>query len=159
MIRMEMNGRDEVIAKLRAVSSPETRTAILDDLGNYLVNEAISRFENEQAPDGTGWKKSHRAETTGGKTLTLSGLLRDSITHEVSAARLEVGTAKKEAAIHQFGGEIKPKSADALAFRIGGHLILAKKVTMPARPFLGFTDADETEAVNIIHDHWSGALQ
>lgn len=159
MFTMEMQGKDEVLKKLAAVSNKATRSQILDDFGNYLVNEAIGRFESESGPDGETWEKSYRAKEEGGKTLTDSSILRSSITHEHSADRLEVGSAIAYAAIHQFGGEIKPVSAGKLAFRIGGNLILTDKVDMPARPYLGFTDQDEDELVHIIHDHWQEALQ
>lgn len=159
MIRMEIKGQDEILKKLRAVSAPETRAAILDDLGEHLVSMADLRFEREVGPDGIGWEQSERAKTEGGQTLTDTGHLRGSLAYEHSADRLEVGSAVKYAGIHQYGGEIRPKKAAKLAFKIGGRLILVDKVTMPARPFLGFTEADEAKTVHIISKHWSGALQ
>lgn len=150
MIRMEFQGGDEVLAKLAATASPTLRKSILDDFGKYLEDEAIYRFETETGPDGQPWQQSLRAKEEGGQTLTDDGHLRNSITHEATADKLEVGSARLYAAIHQFGGEIRPKTAKKLAFRIGGRLILADKVTMPARPFLGFTDADEQEFEYIV---------
>lgn len=40
------------------------------------------------------------------------------------------------AAIHQSGGEIRPKAGKALKFQSGGRWWTVKKVTMPARPFV-----------------------
>jgi phage gpG-like protein len=40
------------------------------------------------------------------------------------------------AAIHQLGGEIRPKNAKALKFFSGGRWWTVKKVTMPARPYM-----------------------
>jgi phage gpG-like protein len=40
------------------------------------------------------------------------------------------------AAIHEFGGIIRPKNAKYLVFQIGGKWISTKKVTMPAREWL-----------------------
>lgn len=159
MIRTQFEGTDEVIKKLAQVSSDSTRRQILDDFGSYLMSETQGRFETETGPDGEAWEESYRAKEEGGKTLTDSGILRDSITYENDADRLEVGSAMIYAAIHQYGGEIVPKSAGQLAFRIGGRLILTDKVEMPARPYLGFTDADEDELLAIINDNWEGALQ
>ena len=62
---------------------------------------------------------------------------------------VEIGTSQFAdewaggAAVHQFGGTIKPKSGKLLAFR--GHV--AKSVTIPARPYLGLSDADQNELV------------
>jgi phage gpG-like protein len=47
------------------------------------------------------------------------------------------------AAIHQWGGEIKPKSAKALF--VPGYGML-QKVTIPARPYLGVS-AEDTKAI------------
>lgn len=159
MIRMDIQGSDEVMTKLKAVSDKSVRRSILDDFGSYLVSVASDRFETETGPDGEKWEQSYRAKEEGGQTLSKDGHLRNSITHEASADKLEVGSNRIYAAIHQFGGEIKPKAAKQLAFRIGGHLILTDSVEMPARPYLGFTDADEVELNNIIHAHWKGTIQ
>lgn len=159
MIRMEFQGQDEVLKKLAAVTDNNIRGQIMDDFGSYMVSEIQSRFENEHGPDGEPWEKSYRAREKGGQTLNDSGILKQSITYAHTADKLEIGSAMIYAAIHQFGGEIKPKSADKLSFRVGGHFIQTSQVNMPARPYLGFTDDDEAELVNIIHDHWQGALQ
>lgn len=58
---------------------------------------------------------------------------------------VSVGSDRVYAAIHQFGGVIRPKAKPALAFTIGGQLILAKKVTMPARPFFPWVEGRMTE--------------
>lgn len=159
MIQIEVTGRDDVSKKLAAVSNPAARAGILSDFGAYLVDETSDRFETETAPDGTPWQQSLRARDEGGQTLTDTGILAGSITYNSNAQRLEVGTATQYAAIHQFGGDIVPKNAKALMFQIGGRFIQVQKVTMPARPFLGITDGDEAELVNIVHDHWQEALQ
>ncbi len=46
-----------------------------------------------------------------------------------------VANPMRYAAIHQFGGLIRPKSKQALRFQIGGRWVTVQKVTMPARPF------------------------
>jgi len=42
----------------------------------------------------------------------------------------------KYAAIHEFGGIIRPVSAPSLKFKIDGQWISAKQVVMPERPYL-----------------------
>lgn len=63
--------------------------------------------------------------------------LADSITYKfVSLGTIEVGTNIVYAAIHEFGGEIRPKTAKYLRFKIGGKTIFTKLVRMPKRPYL-----------------------
>jgi len=156
---MEFQGQDEVMQKLAAVSNRNIRGQIMDDFGQYMLSEIQSRFENETGPDGEAWEESTRAKEEGGQTLTDSAILKQSTAYEHSADKLEVGSAMVYAAIHHYGGEIKPKNAKKLMFKIGGHFITTDKVTMPARPIYGFTDQDEEELINIINDHWQGELQ
>ena len=47
-----------------------------------------------------------------------------------------VGSPVVYAAIHEFGGIIKPKNAKYLVFQINGKWIRTKKVTMPKREWL-----------------------
>jgi phage gpG-like protein len=45
-------------------------------------------------------------------------------------------------------------------FRLGGKLVHAKKVTVPARPYLGISAADRTASLAVVRDHieraWEG---
>jgi phage gpG-like protein len=70
-----------------------------------------------------------------------------------------VGTNVIYAAIHQFGGTIRPKSKRALRFRMGGRLFTLSKVSIPARPFLGLTPADRAEIAAIFADFQARALR
>jgi phage virion morphogenesis protein len=74
-------------------------------------------------------------------------MLRLSLTNEVQdgAWSTLVGATMEYAAIHQWGGEIRPRTAKALFVPGYGRL---KKVTIPARPYLGVSpdDADVIEA-------------
>lgn len=49
-----------------------------------------------------------------------------------------VGSDRVQAAIHQVGGVIRPKSARSLVFTLSGIVMRRKKVTMPPRPFFPF---------------------
>ncbi|MBK67919.1 MAG: phage virion morphogenesis protein [Rickettsiales bacterium] len=159
MIRLEFQGQDEVLKKLSAVSDRKTRGAIMDDFSQYLLAEVSNRFENEKGPDGEAWEKSYRAKQEAGQTLSDTGILKQSISSDHSADRLEIGSAMVYARIHQEGGIIKPINQEKLSFSIGGRFIQTDQVQMPARPYLGFSDADEEELINIVHDHWEGNIQ
>ena len=67
-------------------------------------------------------------------------------------ATLQIGTNKLYGAIHQFGGTIEPKAYPALVFRIDGKLCFARKVTIPARPYLGVSAEDRAEIPLLVQD-------
>lgn len=81
-----------------------------------------------------------------GKTLVKSGQLRNSISMRVAGGVLTIGSAALYARVHQFGATIVPKSAPYLKFKLpGGPFISTRKVTIPARPFLGVSAQDRLE--------------
>lgn len=111
-------------------------------IAGALRESATLRFHQGKAPDGSNWKKSHRALVTGGQTLILEGRLRDSLAAIGHARSLEVGTNVEYGGIHQFGGVIRPRNKRALAVPgIGPR----SSVTMPARTYLGISNGDEEE--------------
>jgi phage virion morphogenesis protein len=151
--RLELRGKDEALAELgRAVNALDHPRDMFDEIGMALVVSTQRRFEDEKEPGGNPWPKSIRALATGGKTLTDTARLSGSMTHEASDSGVAVGTNVIYAAIHQFGGVIKPVNAPKLAFRVLGELKFVDQVTIPARPFLGIDDDDETEILAIAGD-------
>jgi len=54
-----------------------------------------------------------------------------------------VGSPVIYAAIHEYGGIIRPINSEYLVFQIGGRWIRTKKVVMPARRWLSKSAADE----------------
>lgn len=142
-------------AALRAALVRMTKTLdnpkpVLDEIGGMLVASTLDRFERGQAPDGSDWQKSARAEAENGQTLVDTGRLRGSITHRASGDAVEVGTNVVYAAIHQFGGRIEAKNKKALSFPVGDGFAVVESVTMPARPFLGLNDADRSSILRIV---------
>ena len=59
-----------------------------------------------------------------------------------------IGSNKIYAAVHQFGATITPKSGQYLTFWMGGRLVKARSVTIPARPYLGISDDDSKIMMN-----------
>ena len=47
-------------------------------------------------------------------------------------------------------GRIRPRRATALHFRLGDTPIVARAVTIPARPYLGWGEAEAREAAAVI---------
>ncbi|WP_326522719.1 phage virion morphogenesis protein [Sphingomonas sp.] len=134
-------------------------------VGNVLLNRIRLCFKLGIDPWGSPWAKiKWRAPRTReddgkskGKSLTAAGraqlaanaqgksgaplrdtgLLQRSISAKADGDGVTLGTNKIQARIHQFGGVIKPKKAKMLAFPgPTGEIIFAKKVTIPARPYL-----------------------
>lgn len=97
---------------------------------------------------------------TGKKILTDRARLRRSLTghpvvgsarHEISGNRLTLGTNLIYARTHQEGAVIVPKKAKALAFSIGGgRSVFAKRVVIPARPFLLIKPQDPARIVEAV---------
>jgi phage virion morphogenesis protein len=132
------------------------RARLLQSIGLEMETQTQERFDTQQSPDGNTWKalaqKTQNYYASKGWTASRSilvgeGILRDSITSEVQggAWSVLVGATMEYAAIHQWGGEIRPKTAPYLFVPGYGRL---KKVTIPARPYLGVSpdDADVIEA-------------
>lgn len=109
-------------------------------IAQTLTVSAKERFVDETDPEGNKWKKGVK---NGGQTLTLSGLLRRSITNTSDDKTAVIGTNRIYAGIHQFGGVITAKKSKYLRFKINGREVFAKSVVIPARPFLGVSETDK----------------
>ena len=133
-VGIEGSALDAALERLAAVLT--NPSAVMDQVGRYLVASTLRRFERERAPDGKPWLKSARALAEGGKTLTDTGRLRGSIAHAVidGGRAVEVGSNVLYAAIHQFGG------------RAGR----GRRVTLPARPYLGIDERDQANILRIV---------
>jgi phage virion morphogenesis protein len=112
------------------------------------------RFRTQTGPDGVAWKKGRKKS---GRTLTQAGHLAGSISSRATSGEATWGVNRVYAAIHQFGGVIKPKTKKALRFRIaGGGFATVKQVTIPARPFLGVSAADRSDILHVLRKHYGG---
>jgi len=95
----------------------------------------------------------------GSKPLYASGALHDSIDYKSGLGQVTVGSPLIYAAIHHFGGIIKPKNAKALAFSSGGKQYFAKSVTIPARPYLGISPDNAREIEDVVGDFMQEVLK
>lgn len=137
----------------------------LRQVGEALLKEQNRRFQTQTDPDGKPWAKLAPLTvlTRGGATgpiLRRRGLLMRSGTYQVAGNSLAVGVSGVQAAVQQFGATIVPKRARMLAIPLPGRLggrngpgfALANKVTIPARPMVGFGARDEEAARHAIDD-------
>ncbi|PZP56033.1 MAG: virion morphogenesis protein [Delftia acidovorans] len=148
-----------VHVQLSGFETIESALARLNPFKSGVLLEALARLIRESArervlsggpaPDGSAWKANLEGRTP---ILHRSGALARSIDYAVIGNRIEVGSGLIYAAIHQFGGVIKPKTAKALRFTwndaaFGVGLATVKQVTMPARPYIGLSADDRAELV------------
>jgi phage gpG-like protein len=99
--------------------SPELRRRILSYIGEAVVNRTVEHH------------------LTGQTLKRQTGTLAKSINYRLKNDDVvRVGTNVAYAAIHEFGGEIHAKNAAYLRFKVKDQWIMAKKVTIPKRPYL-----------------------
>ncbi|MBF0805042.1 phage virion morphogenesis protein, partial [Neisseria sp. 19428wB4_WF04] len=75
-----------------------------------IATEMVSLTEDNFESEGWGgqkWKRSRRVADNGGKTLQLSGRIAASISTQIGNEFARIGSNKKYAAIHYFGGKIE----------------------------------------------------
>jgi phage virion morphogenesis protein len=167
-VTMQWGGLDKALIK--AAKALSDKRALLESCGEALVSGTLIRFEEEKDPKGKDWEPSLRSMPTedkktavrrdakgrilkgsgkkikgskGGKTLTDTARLRNSIDSAVAGDTVLVGSNVVYSRIHQMGG---------MAGR--GH-----KVTIPARPYLGISKEDWREIEDTISDFISGAFK
>jgi phage virion morphogenesis protein len=158
--RMEISGREETLAFLGAtIEKTDDQRGLFDAIGMALVVSTQQRFEDETDPQGNPWPDSLRKTLLGGRTLTDTAALVQSITHAPTDNSVAIGTNLIYAAIHQTGGTIKAKTAKGLRFRGPGNggWVQKSEVTIPQRAFLGVDDEDENEIRALCAD-WLGAV-
>jgi phage virion morphogenesis protein len=117
---------------------------VLDEIGSSLVTSTQARFEKEESPEGDPW--ADHSEATKKKRGDDASILRNeihlyNITHAVSGSKVMVGTNLIYGRIHQLGGEAGRVTA---------------RVTIPARPYLGLSDADREEIAAIVTERVEG---
>ncbi|WP_336800656.1 phage virion morphogenesis protein [Kaistia sp. MMO-174] len=118
------------------------RSELLDGLGRLVQEQTRRRIrETKTGPDGQPWTPN-RAGTS---ILLKEGTLANSIDYAIEGNQVAVGSGLVYARIHQLGGTIVPKNAQALRFVVGSQLVFSKKVTIPARPYLGVSGEDQEE--------------
>lgn len=127
---------------------------LMDRIAGAGEEATIGRIDaGGPAPDGSDWPERHRAYDNPHPMLNRDGGLVDSIDSSAGPDTAVWGSNLVYARIHQLGGTIVPKNASALVFELGGDTIIARSVTIPARPYLGYGDA-ERQGVEDVIEAW-----
>lgn len=176
------------IARLLGFFNGPGMDLALGQAGEYLVRSTRDRAASEIDPSGNAWaplspryKRFKDKKRPGVPKLKFDNhMLGDQLAHQVVDHDLFVGTNAKYGAIHQFGGSIQIAARSQLiGFRrdkrtgeVDNRFASRKKanfeqwatlpaheITMPARPWLGLSVADETEVLAILGDHIDRAIK
>lgn len=131
-----------------------------EDLMTAIAGTGLRQTERridweKTAPDGTPWEPN--AEGTSILVRTGENLLK-SLAWKASDDTAEWGATWENAHVHQDGAVIVPKDAKALTFKLGGQVVAAQKVTIPARPFIGLSADNEAEILELVTDYLGGLL-
>lgn len=160
-IDIDIDELQQVLAQAsRVLENPKLMFA---QMGEAMLDIHQTRFAAQTAPDGTPWQpladwykaqKSNNAD----KILTLDGYLGRTLAYHANREGVEFGSNRPYAAIHQFGGVIKPKGNYPLKLGTAKDSPRAQSVTIPARPWLGLSVDDEARIIAIAKQHLAGAL-
>ncbi|PZU89075.1 MAG: phage virion morphogenesis protein [Chelatococcus sp.] len=156
-IHVALDTGSEGIAKLeKLIQRAERKSDLLKNVGEALLETTDQRFEDEKDPQGKAWEplKPLTVELRGasGPILTLSGRLKGSLNYEVSGDTLRLGPSAIHGAVHQFGATIEGKNGPLRMPMKGGGAKYARKVTIPARPYVGFGPEDEKATTETVQD-------
>lgn len=112
-------------------------------IGETLKESTQKRFESTTAPDGTAWaanKPSTLEHKNGSRPLTDGGDLGNTIDYQLRGVdTLLIGSPSEQAAMMQFGGT-KSEFPNLWG-------------DVEGRAFLGISDEDETDILNILERH------
>lgn len=135
---------------------------VMKNIGEYEAGSTKRRFISETDPAGVPWLDLNKLYQ---KTKKGPGKLRgetrqlSQIVYQAANDNVAIGSNEVYARIHNEGGIIKPKSAAALVFSMGGQTFKVKSVRIPRRQFLGFSDEDIAQIRAIIEDHFEFAIE
>lgn len=130
------------------------KAQLLSSIGALGEDQTRRRITDEKTgPDGAAWPKNR----AGTPTLVQSGQhLLQSIAWIQGGDSVEWGATWEYAHVHQYGATIVPSTAQRLSFMAGGRRVFAKKVTIPARPFVGLSASNAEEITDLVTDFFSG---
>ena len=144
-----LDGAVAALARLAAIDTGELMTSIAA-IGESQTRRRIE--EEKTGPDGTPWP-ANRAGTD--LLLDTGQHLLGSVASGASGDEATWGASWEYAWVHQFGAVIKPKNGKALRFTTAsGAFVVARQVTVPARPFVGISEENAAEILAIVTDAW-----
>ncbi|WP_319775495.1 phage virion morphogenesis protein [Breoghania sp.] len=141
---------DDAIVRLRPLFDFEP-ASLMEAIAALGESQTRRRIESEKAaPDGTPWQEN----LEGTPILRRTGRhLLDSVASYATGDEAVWGAGWEHAHVHQDGMTIVPKAAGKLAFKVAGNFVMADEVTIPARPFVGISEDNQSEIVDLVTDY------
>lgn len=160
-IRIEIDDEQALRALQRAAESGRDLSPLMSDIAG-VIEDAIERaFQTQSDPEtGEPWAplaestKSARRRRGGSEPFAIlqdSSSLVQSIGSESSATEAAAGVAEIYGTTHQFG-------AEKGEFGATRHGVSIPWGDIPARPFLGLSDEDETEILDLVSTYLSDSF-
>lgn len=141
-VRIQSTNLDQALRALATLGTDAS--PVLRAMGTTLKSITEGNFNSVGARYRPApWKAKRDGKAS---NLQASTTLAKSFTLDVTPQTATLGNPTIYAAIHQFGGVIRPKNKQALAFTSGGKKWVVQKVTIPARPFVPIRDGALTPA-------------
>ncbi|MDG4811660.1 phage virion morphogenesis protein [Hydrogenovibrio sp. 3SP14C1] len=142
---IEIQGLARVNDRLNRLIENDAQKQLLEIVGATSESQTRRRIsEDKTSPDGEPWadwsKDYAKTRHSGHSLLENEGDLLDSIQYQVSGGEVAIGSNLDYAAIRQFGGAEVGRPND------------------PAREYLGISDADHDELIDVINDWATGLM-
>ncbi|MXZ79868.1 MAG: phage virion morphogenesis protein [Gammaproteobacteria bacterium] len=156
-IRIDLLGSEALRLRLgKAGDAFENPHPLLAQIGEYLVGSTKERFRTERDPSGAPWAPLseatlRRKKKNRDRILTLEGYLGSQISWRASRDELLVGSSRKYAGTHQFGAKKGQYGTTSRGSPVPWGDI-------PARPFLGVSDDDEREILDLMSEYVADAF-
>lgn len=150
-----------------AAAHPQTA---MQEIAAYGESSTRLRFRTQTGPDGQKWKQladSTLLRVMGPKARTKRGHTSAKAIRKLSARQILIDSGQMVgSASHRFGGNyaewgvnknVKKDGVNiAAVHQFGAQAGRGKKVTIPARPFLGISNDDRDEIMHILRKHFGG---
>ncbi|QIW15846.1 phage virion morphogenesis protein [Pasteurellaceae bacterium RH1A] len=150
MIKITLNDTQAVSSLQQIARQLESPRRLYGILGESLKKIHNQRFKQEIDPEGNRWQalsdRTLALKRKRGKSLKIlrqDGNLADRTAYNIKADGVEFGSSQPYAALHHFGG------------RAGRR----RKVTIPARPWLGVGRRDEDYLLEKARHHLRQTLR
>lgn len=162
MIRIDLNAERALAQLAELAGRMDDMRPVMNDIGELLILSTKERFAAGVSPQGVPW--APKSQVTIDAYLARgdrddprplhgpSGSLSSEIAYEAGSDFVEVGSSLVYAGVMQFGAAQGAFGQTSRGAPIPwGHI--------PARPFLGLSDQDETDIAAIIVEWITGPLQ
>ncbi|WP_066279843.1 phage virion morphogenesis protein [Blastomonas sp. CCH1-A6] len=141
----------------RAIDAVGDLSAPMNKISGEWYVATLDRFRQQVDPLGVPWKP--RSDGTTGSLLFKSGDMVDAIRPDHGETFAEVGVEatggpEEYARIHNEGGVVRPKTGKALRTPFGAFA----QIVIPKRQFIGASESDKANAVEILTDHLKAAF-